>query len=71
MNIKTLSELKCKPCSGETKNLSKDEININTQNPEFLDWKWIKSSELPTVAVNFKVDLYKRLNKELDYLKLP
>ena len=27
MNIKTLSELKCKPCSGETKNLSKDEIS--------------------------------------------
>ncbi len=50
---------------------NEDEININTQNPEFLDWKWIKSSELPTVAVNFKVDLYKRLNKELDYLKLP
>ena len=47
-----------------------DEINIKTKNAEFLDWKWINSSELTNVAVNFKLDLYKRLSKELDYLKL-
>ena len=47
-----------------------DEINVKTQNPEFLDWKWIKLSELPTVAVNFKVDIYKEIKKELISLNL-
>ena len=44
------------------------EININTDNPEFLDWKWIKPSHLPKVAVHFKVDIYKKLLLELNYL---
>ena len=35
-----------------------DEINIKTKNPEFLDWKWIKISELHKIAVNFKIELY-------------
>ena len=35
-----------------------DEININTKNPEFLDWKWVAISELPRIAVSFKVELY-------------
>ena len=47
-----------------------DEININTKNPEFLDWKWIKISKLPSVAVNFKVDIYKELKEELNSLNL-
>ena len=34
-----------------------DEINIRTKKPEFLDWKWIKPSDLPKVAVNFKVKI--------------
>ena len=41
------------------------EINIKTKNPEFLDWKWIKPSELPAVAVDFKVNIYKKVAKEL------
>jgi len=45
------------------------EINVNTKNPEFLDWKWIKISELSSVAVDFKANLYKRLEKELNFLK--
>ena len=45
------------------------EINVNTENPEFLDWKWIKISELSSVAVDFKANLYKRLEKELNFLK--
>ena len=47
-----------------------EEININTINPEFLDWKWIDPAELSKVAVDFKVDIYKKIEKELDNLKL-
>ena len=47
-----------------------DEININTKNPEFLDWKWIAISELPKIAVSFKVELYKKIKEELQSLKL-
>ena len=45
-----------------------NEINVKTKNPEFLDWKWIGVSELPSIAVSFKVDLYKKLKKELNFL---
>ena len=47
-----------------------DEININTKNAEFLDWKWIESQKLPSIAVNFKADLYKKLTEKLNSLKL-
>ena len=47
-----------------------DEINIRTKKPEFLDWKWIKPSDLPEVAVNFKVNIYKKMAKELASTKL-
>ena len=47
-----------------------DEINIKTKNPEFLEWKWIQISELPKVAVTFKVKLYKKIKEELESLKL-
>tara|TARA_B100001971_G_C18105992_1_gene491527 strand:+ start:392 stop:868 length:477 start_codon:yes stop_codon:yes gene_type:complete len=45
-----------------------NEINVKTKNPEFLDWKWIGVSELPSIAVSFKVNLYKKLKKELNFL---
>jgi len=45
-----------------------DEININTQNPEFSDWKWIKISKLPEVVINFKVNIYKKLKEKLETL---
>ena len=41
------------------------EININTKNPEFLDWKWIDLEDLPKIAVNFKLDVYKNLKQEV------
>tara|TARA_B100001250_G_C19633126_1_gene714668 strand:+ start:167 stop:643 length:477 start_codon:yes stop_codon:yes gene_type:complete len=47
-----------------------NEINIKTINPEFLSWKWIQSSELLNVAVDFKIDVYKKIKEELIYLKL-
>ena len=45
-----------------------NEINVKTKNPEFLDWKWIDISKLPSIAVSFKVDLYKKLKEELNFL---
>ena len=41
------------------------EINIKTKNPEFLDWKWVKPSELPNIAVDFKIQIYKKIANEL------
>ena len=42
-----------------------DEININTKYPEFIDWKWVKISELPNVIVGFKKNVYENLVLEL------
>ena len=42
------------------------EINLNTSNPEFIEWKWIYPNELPEVIVDFKRDLYKKLLKEIN-----
>jgi len=47
-----------------------DEINVNTKNPEFLDWKWVELSKLPDIAVHFKVEIYKKIKKELSSLSL-
>ena len=46
-----------------------NEININTQDPEFLDWKWIEISNLPKVVVDFKLEVYKKILKELLVVK--
>ena len=45
-----------------------NEINIKTQHPEFLDWKWINPSKLPYVAVDFKANIYHQIKKELNSL---
>ena len=37
---------------------SEKEINLHTNNPEFIDWKWIKMDELPEVIVDFKKKMY-------------
>ena len=39
------------------------EINLQTNNPEFIDWKWIKMDELPEVIVDFKKKMYVELLK--------
>ena len=44
---------------------NESEININTKHPEFLDWKWIKLDDLPEIAVNFKLDVYKNVKQEV------
>ena len=48
----------------------KEEINIKTQKPEFLDWKWLDIAELTKVVVDFKAQVYNRLAKEINALKL-
>ncbi len=46
------------------------EINIKTKNPEFLDWKWINSEKLTDIVVKFKLNIYKKIKKQLIDLKL-
>ena len=41
------------------------EINLNTKNPEFIDWKWILPDMLPEMIVDFKKDLYRKLLKHI------
>ena len=47
-----------------------NEINLKTKHPEFLEWKWVESFKLPNIVVNFKIDIYTRLEKELKSLNL-
>jgi len=42
------------------------EINLNTKNAEFIEWKWIEPKLLPEVIVNFKKDLYLKLLREIN-----
>lgn len=44
------------------------EININTKNPEFIEWKWIEIKYLPDVIVSFKKNVYLKLTEELKNL---
>ncbi len=41
------------------------EININTKNPEFLDWKWIDIDLITDVVVDFKLEVYKKLKEKI------
>jgi putative (di)nucleoside polyphosphate hydrolase len=41
------------------------EINLNTGNPEFIEWKWLEPEKLPDVIVDFKKNLYLKLLKEI------
>ena len=41
------------------------EINIETQKPEFIEWKWINVEDLPKVIVDFKKHVYEELVPEI------
>ena len=43
----------------------KSEINLKTEHPEFLDWKWIDLKNLTEIAVPFKLEVYKKLTPEI------
>ena len=42
-----------------------EEINIKTKHPEFLEWKWIELGKLTEVAVNFKLNVYKKIKEKV------
>ena len=42
-----------------------DEINLNTNNPEFLEWKWIDLEKITDVVVEFKLHVYKEIKEEI------
>jgi len=44
---------------------NESEINIKTKNPEFLDWKWISLDDLTKIAVNFKLEIYQKVQSEV------
>tara|TARA_S200000501_G_scaffold304594_1_gene292704 strand:- start:612 stop:1091 length:480 start_codon:yes stop_codon:yes gene_type:complete len=43
-------------------------INIKTENPEFLEWKWIDLDMITNVAVDFKLHVYKELKDKIKKL---
>ena len=38
-----------------------EEINVKTNVPEFIDWKWVEPYKLPQIVVDFKKLLYQEL----------
>ena len=48
---------------------NENEINLQTRNPEFIEWKWIIPDELPKTIVDFKKKMYVDLLKIInDYI---
>ena len=41
------------------------EINVNTKNPEFLDWKWIEIDLITDVVVDFKLHVYEEVKEKV------
>jgi len=41
------------------------EINIETENPEFLEWKWIELDKITDVVVDFKLNLYIKIKEKV------
>ena len=44
---------------------NENEINLQTKNPEFIEWKWIIPDELPRTIVDFKKKMYIELLETL------
>jgi len=45
-----------------------EEVNVKTKNAEFKEWKWIAVDQLTNVAVDFKLQIYKKISEELNML---
>ncbi len=43
-----------------------EDINIKTNNPEFLEWKWIDLNMITEVVVDFKLHIYKELKEKIE-----
>jgi len=47
-----------------------NDVNIQTDHPEFAEWKWLEPATLPEVIVSFKKELYEQILAEFaPYLK--
>jgi len=44
---------------------SDKEINLQTNNPEFLDWKWTELDMITNEVVDFKLHVYKQLKEKI------
>ena len=44
---------------------NENEINLQTENQEFIEWKWIVPDELPKTIVDFKKKMYAELLETL------
>ena len=44
------------------------DINIETENPEFLDWKWAEPAMLPDLIVPFKREMYGELVRRFGHI---
>lgn len=42
-----------------------DEINLKTDKPEFLDWKWIDLEMITEYVVDFKLHVYKEIESKV------
>ena len=42
-----------------------NEINIKTKRPEFLEWKWIELEKITDIVVDFKLNVYEKVKKEV------
>ena len=42
-----------------------NEIDVKTNKPEFLDWKWLDLDMLTEVVVDFKFNVYKELKEKI------
>ena len=47
---------------------SDKEINLQTNNPEFLDWKWTELDMITNEVVDFKLHVYKQLKEKIKKL---
>ena len=41
------------------------EINLKTEKPEFLDWKWVDLKEITELVVDFKLQVYKEVQEKV------
>ena len=42
-----------------------NEINLKTNNPEFLEWKWVDIDQITEIVVDFKLHVYKELKEKI------
>ncbi len=42
-----------------------NEINLKTNNPEFLEWKWVDLDQITEIVVDFKLHVYKELKEKV------